>query len=167
MHDEHGCTSNDPTETGKLISEYLGDQFRSDVETSMSPLEGEHHPLPIPIQPKEVESSMKKLKYELPKYAADMLAQPIADIFNQALEEQQPLSIGHGVLILLQKPGKPRGPLSSLRPIVLLTALRKTLSLLVLNSYEKVDAFLAPGQSGFCRGQETADVVFGYRWLTV
>ena len=103
---------------------------------------------------------------ELLKYAADTLAQPIADIFNQALEAQQPLSIGHGILILLQKPGKPKGPLSSLRPIVLLTALRKTILLLVLNRiYEKVDAFLGPGQSGFRRGHGTADVVFGYRWL--
>ena len=70
------------------------------------------------------------------------------------------------MLILLQKPGKPVGSLTSVRPIVLLSALRKTLSLVVLSRIAtKVDNFLSPSQSGFRRGRSTADVVFGYRWL--
>ena len=70
------------------------------------------------------------------------------------------------MLILLQKPGKPVGPLTSVRPIVLLSALRKTLSLIVLSRIAtKVDNFLSPSQSWFRRGRSTADVVFGYRWL--
>ena len=70
------------------------------------------------------------------------------------------------MLILLQKPGKPVGPLTSVRPIVLLSALRKTLSLIVLSRIAtKVDNFLSPSQSGFRRGLSRADVVFGYRWL--
>ena len=53
-----------------------------------------------------------------------------------------------------------------MRPIVLLSALRKTLSLIVLSRIAtKVDNFLSPSQSGFRRGRSTADVVFGYRWL--
>ena len=53
-----------------------------------------------------------------------------------------------------------------MRPIVLLSALRKTLSLVVLSRIAtKVDNFLSPSQSGFRRGRSTADVVFGYRWL--
>ena len=53
-----------------------------------------------------------------------------------------------------------------MRPIVLLSALRKTLSLIVLSrNATKVDNFLSPSQSGFRRGRSTADVVFGYRWL--
>ena len=70
------------------------------------------------------------------------------------------------MLTLLQKPGKPVGPLTSVRPIVLLSALRKTLSFMVLSRIAtKVDNFLSPSQSGFRRGRSTADVVFGYRWL--
>ena len=64
------------------------------------------------------------------------------------------------------EPGKPVGPLTSVRPIVLLSALRKTLSLVVLSRIAtKVDNFLSPSQSGFRRGRSTADVVFVYRWL--
>ena len=70
------------------------------------------------------------------------------------------------MLILVQKPGKPTGPLTSLRPIVLLSVLRKTLSLIVLSRIApKVDEYLSSSQSGFRRGRSTADVVFGYRWL--
>ena len=49
-----------------------------------------------------------------------------------------------------------------MRPIVLLTTLRKTLSLVVV---PKVYEYLSPSQSGFRRGRSTADVLFGYRWL--
>ena len=53
-----------------------------------------------------------------------------------------------------------------MRPIVLLTTLRKTLSLVVLSRIApKVDEYLSPSQSGFRRGPSTADVLFGYRWL--
>ncbi len=56
--------------------------------------------------------------------------------------------------------------MTSLRHIVLLNALRKTLSLIVPSRIaDKVDAFLYPGQSGFRRGRSTADVLFGYSWL--
>ena len=56
--------------------------------------------------------------------------------------------------------------MTSLRPILLLNTLRKTLSLIVLSRIaNKVDEFLYPGQSGFRSGRSTADVLFGYRWL--
>ncbi len=69
---------------------------------------------------------------ELFKCTADLLAHTIANSFNEALEVHEQLGLGNGVLILLQRPGNPIGPLTSLRPIVLLSALRKTLSLIVL-----------------------------------
>ena len=34
-----------------------------------------------------------------------------------------PKEINHGILVPLQKPGKPRGPASNLRPIILLSTL--------------------------------------------
>ena len=91
-----------------------------------------------------------------------MLAQHIANIFNDALEHHEPLGLGKGVLIFIQKPGNPKGPLTS----VLLTTLRKTLALVVLSRIApKFDEYLSPSQTGFRRGRSTADVLFGYRWL--
>ena len=131
----------------------------------------------MPITPGEVQRAISKLNSgiacghddlpaDLLKSTADLIAPAIAAIFNDALEHHESLDIGKGVLILLQKPGKPVGPLTSVRPIVLLSALRKTLSLVVLSRIAtKVDNFLSPSQSGFRRGRSTTDVVFGYRWL--
>ena len=138
---------------------------------------GVQSPLTMPITPGEVQRAISKLNSgracghddlpaDLLKSTADLIAPAIAAIFNDALEHHESLDIGKGVLILLQKPGKPVGPLTSVRPIVLLSALRKTLSLVVLSRIAtKVDNFLSPSQSGFRRGRSTADVVFGYRWL--
>ena len=114
-------------------------------------------------------SGSDALPGELLKHGSNVIAKPIADIFNRAITDQEVLSqIGHGILILLPKPGKPVGAMTSLRPIglVLLNTLRKTLSLIVLSRIsDKVYEFLYPGQSGFRRGRSTADVLFGYRWL--
>ena len=104
---------------------------------------GDNQPLQQSIEASEVNSAMKKLNnaracgYDsLPgdflKNAADQLDAPLAALFNQSLEHGQPLELGCGILIMLQKPGKAIGALSSLRPTVLLTTLRKVLSMVVL-----------------------------------
>ena len=69
---------------------------------------------------------------ELLKYGSTDLYMQMAQIYNEMFEKEEDLEIGRDTLIVLQKPGKPPGPLSSLRLIVLLTTLRKTLSLIVL-----------------------------------
>jgi len=43
------------------------------------------------------------------KYAAAELSRFIADVFNNVFEKHQPLKVGTGVLVALQKPGKPLG----------------------------------------------------------
>lgn len=67
------------------------------------------------------------------KYATRHLANPIAKIFNDALEHHELLQLVRGVLVLIQKPGETVEPLTSFRLIVPLTDMRKTLSLVVLN----------------------------------
>ena len=105
---------------------------------------------------------------ELLKYGRDSLAPLIAAMFNTMFETHQRLELGQGTLIPLQKPGKPIGPTKNLRPIVLLTTLRKTLSLSLVTLQrisKKVDQYLSLTQSGFRRGRSTADVVWSHRWL--
>ena len=67
----------------------------------------------------------------------------------------------------LAKPGKPRGPVTSLRPIVLLNTIRKALSIVVLKRITPaVQPYLGPTRSGFRRGCSTADVVWTQRWMS-
>ena len=125
VHDEHGHTVEDPVEVGRRVTEYFGQQFRDDVAIGLPAFKGDNQPLHQPIEASEVNSAMKKLNNacacgydslpgELLKYAADQLDAPLAALFNQSLEHGQPLELGRGILILLQKPGKPIGALSSL-----------------------------------------------------
>ena len=56
--------------------------------------------------------------------------------------------------------------LANLRPIVLLTLLRKVLSVVLLNRVRaKVDGYLSASQAGFRIGRSTADIVWAHRWL--
>jgi hypothetical protein len=56
--------------------------------------------------------------------------------------------------------------MSSLRPIVLLTTLRKTLSLITLNRIRPaVEGFLPKSQSGFRQNRSTSDAVWAHKWL--
>jgi hypothetical protein len=103
---------------------------------------------------------------ELLKYSDILVHAHMAVIFNEMFEKGQDLELGRGTLIVLPKPGKPPGLLSSLRPIVLLTTLRKTLSLIVLERIRPaVEKFLPKSQSGFRQFRSTADVVWCHKWL--
>ena len=133
--------------------------------------------LDSPITVKDVDTAFARLnnnnnnracKYvsipgELLKFAPSERSRLIADMFNEVSGKHIPLEVGTGA----QKPGKPLGLLKSLRPIVLLTTLLKTLFLITLHriSY-KVNDFLSPSQSGFRRGRSKADVVWGHRWVS-
>ena len=50
---------------------------------------------------------------ELLKYGPPTLHKNIADILNQMMAKGEDLDLGNGTLIVLQKPGKPKGPPSA------------------------------------------------------
>ena len=74
-------------------------------------------------------------------YAPDCVYESVAEIFNLiASHGDFPKEINHGILVPLQKPGKPKGPASNLRPIILLPTLRKILPICILDQiYSRLD----------------------------
>ena len=135
-------------------------------------------PLDYPITVEEVEKAIMKLSNgkacgydgipaELLKYGRTELGPQIAEIFNNLFEKGINIkAISHGMLIPLLKPSKPAKEKSSLRPITLLTVLRKTLSLLTLERIqEKVKEQVSPNQSGFRKGRSTTDCLWTHRFL--
>jgi len=109
------------------------------------------------------------LQAELLKYSSKAIAPVICNIINRAVNENLDISavIGAGTLVPLAKPGKPKGPCKSLRPVVLLNTIRKALSLVVLKRIAPdVEKHLGHTQSGFRKGRSTADVVWTQKWLT-
>ena len=129
-------------------------------------------PLLEPITSEEVEHASKKLRNgrasgpdnipsELLKYGSKGLYQDLASTLNDSFKHNDDLQLGEGTLIVLQKSGKPTGHISSLRPVVLLTALRKMLSIITLNRVRSnIESFLPAGQSGFRTNRSTADAVW-------
>ena len=136
IHGDQGRTIQDQEEYGKHVLDFFTEQ--GDVKQGISAFTGEPRLLNDPITESEVEHAMNRLNNnrasgsdelpgELSKHGSNGIAKRIADIFNRAITDQQLLSqIGHGIIILLPKPGKPVGAMTSLRPTVLLNTLRKT-----------------------------------------
>ena len=177
FHDDAGRIITNSAEFNTRVTEHFSRQFTDPAVDGLDAFTGEPSQLTRPIPPEEVTLSIGKLNpgrasghddipAEFIKCSAELFSHTIANIFNDALQHHELLDIGKGVLILVQKPGKPSGPLPSVRPIVLLFGLRKTQSLIVLSRIApKVDEYLSSSQSGFRRERNTADVVFGYRWI--
>ena len=70
---------------------------------------------------------------ELIKVAPQIVHEEIAVILNTAAETGKcPIEIKKGHLLPLPKPKKPQGPCKSLRPIILLSVLRKILAVAVV-----------------------------------
>eukprot|EP00117_Sycon_ciliatum_P048136 scpid21182/ scgid34307/ Craniofacial development protein 2; p97 bucentaur protein len=157
------------------VTEHFKDLFCRDQSAAIQ--KPVPHRLSVAVSPAEVETAMKRLKNgkacgpdkvpgELLKYGTSQLSIVAADIINQSVAEGADMSsfTGLGTLIPLQKPKKPRGPVTSLRPIVLLNTIRKVFSLVVLCRIAKdVARYVGPTQSGFRQGRSTTDVVWTQR----
>ena len=90
----------------------------------------------------------------------------IAELLNKTFEDHEDLDINGGVLIPIQKPGKPKGPPNNLRPITLLNTIRKALSTIILKRIRpQIESYLSESQSGFRPDRSTADVVWAHKWL--
>ena len=86
----------------------------------------------------------------------------MADVLNASFTRHEALGVGEGLLAAVQKPGKPKGSLNSLRPLVLLTALRKTLSLVTLErAREKFELYLSAYRMLLLEKGDLHQILFG------
>ena len=100
------------------------------------------------------------------KYGPEELHQKITTILNNCVSNNIDIKTGFGLLAPLQKPGKTRGPVINLRPVILLPIIRKILSNVVLSRIKpKVDEYLSLSQSAYREKRSTGDIVWAYRWI--
>ena len=168
------------TDLGKAntAKDFFKKQLTEGVDAGLQPFTCDPKPLDIPITQVEVAFAASKLKSnrasgpdnlqnELLKYAHPITFEKYAEAINESFSENKYISsIGQGIVTPLQKPGKPKGPLTSLRPLTLLNGSRKMLTQIALKRIEsKIDNYTMPWQSAYKRGRSCSDIVWAQRML--
>ena len=173
--DDDGKVMSDDKQIAKRVKSFFEQKYKGEKE--IEPFEQDEPELETPITDLEVNEAIHQLrnnrapgldgvKSEEIQCLADTHRKTLAKMFNEMFKQKQHLDIGSGKLILLNKPNKKKGPLENLRPIVLLSAIRKVLSIITLNRIRPhIEQYLSPSQSGFRRHRSTGDIVWAHRWL--
>ena len=131
-----------------------------------------------PFSTEEIRKIARKLKNgkspgidEIPteylKYAPEELYTEIARLLNQIAETGEEITeLILGILSPLQKPLKTAGPLDHLRPIILLSIIRKVLTVsLIDRTWDRLKQHIPPQQSAYQGGRSTTEQVFAIKML--
>ena len=95
------------------------------------------------------------------KHGPEGLHQKIKSILNNCISNNLDINTGFGLLAPLQKLGKTKGPVTNLRPVILLPVIRKILARIKA----KVDEYLPLSQSAYREKRSTGDIIWAYRWI--
>jgi exonuclease III len=174
---EDGKRITDKATVHKRVSEFYEKRLRDDNIQKLEQFVGPPKPLEKPITTEEVKKCLAKMsngkspghdniRAELLKYGTDKLHQTVCNILNNVFEKHDNAGIGKGVIVPLQKPGKAKGIVKNLRPVTLLSVLRKLLSLITTNrTRRETERFVSPTQSAYRFGRGTTDVVWTFKWM--
>lgn len=177
VEDEEGKLTTNPDEVLKITTDFFKEKFRQEGTQDIKPYEGNPRPLQRQITREEIRNSLNRLSNgkapgeddingELLKYAPPILDKKLAQMINKLFQNHEDVNINNGLMITIPKPGKQKGPVKNLRPITLLTTIRKTLSTIVLQRIRpKVEEYLSHSQSGFRPNRSTSDIVWMHKWL--
>ena len=175
VHDKKGKSITNKQEVHNVIKEHFSNHFfEKKIRIKLN-----DHQLENEITIEEVTKSIFKLNNdrasgydkitaEMIKYGPEELHQKITNrnILNNCINNNIDIKTGFGLLAALQKPGKTKGPVTNLRPVILLPIIRKILSNVVLLRVKpKVDRYLSLSQSVYCEKRSTGDIIWAYRWI--
>ena len=156
IHFEKTFNCNNPSDLPKIEPQPLKNVFtEKEVEIAVKSLKN------------NTSSGCDGIKTENIKYAPSTFKH-IANILNKIAETgEYPTEIKSGLLTPLQKPGKEKGPVTNLRPVILLSILRKILAICVIRRIRgKIDEYILPiSQTAYSTGRSTAELVFAFKVL--
>ena len=112
-------------------------------------------------------AGVDNLQAEFIKYAPPSIHQHIADIYNDTAETgDAPEQLTQGLLTPLPKPGKKRGPTTNLRPIILLSIIRKILTITMLNRiWDRLSGRIPKSQAAYQPGRGTTEQVLSLKLM--
>ena len=107
------------------------------------------------------------LDAEFVKYGPPEIHGGVTKLLNNlASTEEYPEQIKQGILKPLRRPGKKPGPPSNLRPIILLSVLRKLLAIcMIRRCWNRVSTKIPIGQAAYQAGRSTTEQVFAIKTL--
>ena len=173
IESENGSTA-DEQKQADLIAEYFKKQFYRNAEK----IQNEPTVMQIPFTTEEIKKAIMSLKNnkstgidnvkaELLKIGPEIFCEEIAQIFNETASTGIfPKELILGIITALQKPRKKKGPIENLRPITLLSVLRKILATCMMKRIgEKINKEIPISQAAYCKGRSTTEHVFACKIL--
>ena len=171
-----GFTINEK-EQAEIITAHFKKQFSKNTQV-LNKIHSQSTAMNQPFTAEEIKSAIRSLrnnrsagddqiKAEMLKSAPDILHQLLADIYDNISEkEQHPPELTLGIITPIQKPGKPKGPVQNLRPIMLLSMIRKVLAVCIKKRIvDKLDAEIPPSQAAYRAGRSSTEYVFAAKVL--
>ena len=112
-------------------------------------------------------SGPDQLNAEYIKHALLPIFEEIAEIYNEtAATGNFPSALIHGLLLPIPKPGRQKGPPSNLRPIILLSILRKILTIAILQrTWDRLANKIPKSQAAYQKGRGTTEQVMALKIL--
>ena len=173
IKDKEGKIVGSEEEQVKLITEFFRELFSSDeIPPTINPAE-----MNPPFSKEEVKKATSKLKNnkscgkdginaELLKYAPEEAHKQIAMMLNKiARTGEYPQEIKSGILTPLAKPPKKDAKIN-VRPIVLLSVLRKILTItLIERTWNRMKEAIPKSQAAYQEGRSTTEQVFALKTM--
>ena len=94
------------------------------------------------------------LQAEHIRYAPKHVHQDIAYLLSDVAETgTYPIELKHGLIIPIQKPGKQKGKVENIRPVILLAILQKTINnCFIKRISDKIDSIIPLSQAAYRKG---------------
>ena len=176
VHNKKGEIVHSLEEELTEITNYFENIFKQEDTTPIPEIKPQK--LKIEIDSEEVKTAIDKLRNnkspgfdqinaELIKNSPNIVFEHIAQILNEIAETgNKPLELSLGQLIPLPKPGKPKGPVKNLRPVILLSILRKILAIIVVDrTFKTIRKEINISQAAYSPGRSTTELVYTFRAL--
>ena len=177
LNDAEGNELRSPALKLSSVTEYYSKFFQRTNSSPLSEWRGEPRELDIPITGAEVSAAAARLNNnrakgvdglaaEFLKYGGEVLHEAVAIMLNTVFIKHESIpDLKAGILAALNKPSK-KSIVEHTRPIILLTAMRKVLSLIVHRRIiEKVRNFLPLSQHAYLPGRSAAEALWSLQYM--
>ena len=159
-----------PPYTNFQLTSYYKEKFNKSTTATQQKQENQTH-INVKITNSEVNSAIKSLENnrspgydnivaEMMNILSSTTIDKLTHIINTTINNKQPHQLGLGVLLPIPKHNKTK-KVENTRPIILLSTIRKIISLITLNRLRPtIENYLSPSQAAYRKGRSIEDIVW-------